>query len=137
MKPSRCILIPLLDLRFWGASANAPKLTENLEAWFINRDAARIGNSLWNVFANTTAPGQYLGWIAVDPVAAGTNMDIANAIVQNQAWVAVVGEFASEKCQISVVLSRRRRCTFNRPSRSRNERNHQPQPRTAERRRDL
>lgn len=78
-------------LRFWGALANAPKLTSNLEAWYINRDAARIGNTLWKVFSNTTAPGQYLGWINVDPVAAGTDDDIANAIVQNQAWIAVVG----------------------------------------------
>lgn len=57
----------------------------------MNRDAARIGNTLWDSFSNTTAPGQYLGWINVDPLIAGSDQDIVNAVVQNQVWIVVVG----------------------------------------------
>lgn len=77
---------------FWGALSESPQLTTNLEAWFINRDAARIGNTLWQSFGNTSTPGLHLSWSLVDPVAAGTDEDIANAVIQNQAWIAVVIE---------------------------------------------
>ncbi|KIP12864.1 hypothetical protein PHLGIDRAFT_97603 [Phlebiopsis gigantea 11061_1 CR5-6] len=77
---------------FWGALASSPQLVGNLQAWYINRDGARIGNTLWDTFSNTSAPGAHLSWALVDPVAAGTNEDIINAVLQNQAWVAVVVE---------------------------------------------
>ncbi|KAI0752228.1 hypothetical protein BC629DRAFT_1555353 [Irpex lacteus] len=78
---------------FWGALSNSPKYTPNLEAWFINRDGGRIGNTLWDSFNNKSAPATLrLGWVRVDPAAAGTDGQIMDAIVQQQAWVAVVIE---------------------------------------------
>ncbi|EKM59708.1 uncharacterized protein PHACADRAFT_181681 [Phanerochaete carnosa HHB-10118-sp] len=77
---------------FWGALSGSPQLTTNLEAWFINRDGARIGNTLWESFGNTSTPGQHLSWSLIDPVAAGDDEDIANAIIENEAWIAVVIE---------------------------------------------
>ncbi len=77
--------------RYWGALSTAPTLTTSLTAWYINRDAARIGNTLWDSFGNTSAPGQQLGWINVDPDMAGSNEQVMNAIIQGQAWIAVVG----------------------------------------------
>ncbi|KAI0092825.1 hypothetical protein BDY19DRAFT_990504 [Irpex rosettiformis] len=77
---------------FWGALSSSPKYTPSLTAWFINRDGARIGNTIWESFSNKSAPGLHLGWVLVKPAAAGTNEQIMNAIVQQQAWVAVVVE---------------------------------------------
>ena len=81
---------------FWGALAGSPQLVGNLQAWYINRDGARIGNTLWDTFSNTSTPGARLSWTLIDPVAAGTNEDIINAILGNQAWVAVVSEVRYE-----------------------------------------
>ena len=72
----------------------APTSTTNLEAWFINRDAGRVGNTLWTEVSNSTStPGPMkLGWMNVDPMDAGSDDDIVNAIVQQQAWIAVVSK---------------------------------------------
>ena len=78
--------------RFWGALSNSPKYTPNLTAWFINRDGARIGNTIWESFSNKSAPGLHLGWVLVKPAAAGTDQQIMDAIVQERAWVAVVSK---------------------------------------------
>lgn len=80
---------------FWGALSGSPQLTGNLQAWFINRDAARIGNTLWDTFGNVSAPGQQLSWALIDPIAAGSNEDIINAILENQAWIAVVSAYTT------------------------------------------
>lgn len=86
--------LTLLSSSFWGALSNSPKYTPNLEAWFINRDGGRIGNTLWDSFNNKSAPATLrLGWVRVDPAAAGTDGQIMDAIVQQQAWVAVVSEY--------------------------------------------
>jgi hypothetical protein len=77
-------------ISFWGALSNSPKYTSNLEAWFINRDADRVGNALWDAFANVSTPGPHLGWVLVDPDVAGTNAQIVDAIIQQQTWIAVV-----------------------------------------------
>jgi hypothetical protein len=67
-------------------------MTGNLEAWFIDRDGSRIGNGVWGVFGNSSAPGPHLGWSNVDPANIGTDDDVAQAIVAEKAWIAVVGE---------------------------------------------
>ncbi|KAI0699407.1 hypothetical protein BC835DRAFT_1412597 [Cytidiella melzeri] len=77
---------------FWGALSNSAKYTSHLEAWFINRDGARIGNNLWVSFGNTSTPTMHLGWVLVDPQDAGTDEQIMDAIIQQQAWIAVVVE---------------------------------------------
>jgi hypothetical protein len=70
-------------------------MTRNLDAWFIDRDGSRIGHALWDVFGNFSAPGAHLGWTNVDPVDIGTNDDVAQAIVAEKAWIAVVGKLYS------------------------------------------
>lgn len=77
---------------YWGALFDSAQLTDNFDAWFVNRDGARIGNTLWQTFSNTTAPGQHLGWQLVDPAAAGNDDDIVNAVIGERAWVVVVIE---------------------------------------------
>jgi hypothetical protein len=67
-------------------------MTGNLDAWFIDRDGSRIGHALWDVFGNFSAPGPHLGWTYIDPVDVGTNDDVAQAIVAEKAWIAVVGK---------------------------------------------
>ncbi|KAH8105297.1 hypothetical protein BXZ70DRAFT_515852 [Cristinia sonorae] len=77
---------------FWGALADAPKLTGKLTTWFVDRDNSRVGHALWDGISNSSGGGPSLGWVAVDPSMAGTNDDIAAAIVGESAWMAVVVE---------------------------------------------
>jgi hypothetical protein len=67
-------------------------MTRNLDAWFIDRDGSRIGHALWDAFGNTSASRTQLGWNYIDPADIGTNDDVAQAIVAEKAWIAVVGE---------------------------------------------
>jgi len=67
-------------------------MTRNLDAWFIDRDGSRIGHALWHVFGNFSAPGPHLGWTYINPADIGTNDDVAQAIVAEKAWIAVVGK---------------------------------------------
>ena len=88
-----------LSPRYWGALANSTHLTGNLDAWFIDRDRSDIGHALWAVFGNATAapgPQLQLGWRYIDPSVdfqVATNEGVAQAIVGERAWIAVVGEF--------------------------------------------
>ena len=88
-----------LSPRYWGALANSTHLTGNLDAWFIDRDRSDIGHALWAVFGNTTAvpgPQLQLGWRYIDPgvdFQVATNEEVAQAVVGERAWIAVVGEF--------------------------------------------
>lgn len=59
----------------------------------MNRDAARIGNTLAQSFLNTTTPGQQLGWMNIDPQVAGSDEDIIHAVVENGPWIVVVGAY--------------------------------------------
>ena len=50
-----------------------------------------MGNTLWLAFSNTSTPGMHLGWTNVDPAIAGSDDNIIDVIIQNKAWVVVVG----------------------------------------------
>lgn len=76
---------------FWGALASQAQRTQRLDAWFVDRDGARIGHALWAAFGNASEPGARLGWAAVDPAALRTDADVAQAVVDERAWIAVVG----------------------------------------------
>ena len=67
-------------------------MTRNLDAWFIDRDGSRIGHALWESFGNVSTTRPQLGWRYVDPADFGTNDDVAQAIIAEKAWIAVVGE---------------------------------------------
>ena len=83
------LTVDLLWVRFWGALCNSAKLTQNLEASFIDRDDSRIGHAIWQGFSNVSS-GMKLGWMPIDADTAGSDEQIINAMVQNQAWIAVV-----------------------------------------------
>jgi hypothetical protein len=68
-----------------------------LDAWFIDRDNSRVGHSLWDVFGNASAPERRLGWRNIDPADIGTNDDVAGAIIDQKAWIAIVGELKLKK----------------------------------------
>ena len=48
---------------------------------------------MWSTFSNTSAPGERLGWRNIDPQEAGSDSDIANAVIDNGPWIVVVGEY--------------------------------------------
>lgn len=69
--------------------------------WVINRDGdGALGQAIIQAFeANSrgegVAPKQHLTWTIVDPSQYPTDDDVGNAIVDEQAWAAVVGTFDS------------------------------------------
>ncbi|KAI0791207.1 hypothetical protein C8Q75DRAFT_864980 [Abortiporus biennis] len=75
---------------FWGALANSAKMTRNFEAWFIDRDDSRIGHALWQSISGGPSTGLQLGWVPVSAHTAGTDEQIIDSILNNEAWVAVV-----------------------------------------------
>ncbi|EGO22942.1 hypothetical protein SERLADRAFT_362324 [Serpula lacrymans var. lacrymans S7.9] len=77
---------------YWGAVADPEDLTSNLSAWFINRDGSQLGNDLWNEINNENGTGPRLKWSLIDAQVAGTDEDVANAVVDTKAWVALVVE---------------------------------------------
>ena len=77
--------------RFWGALSNSANLTGKLTAWYVDRDQSRIGHALWDGIVNASGPS--LGWVSVDPADAGSDEDVADAIISQSAWIAVVGKF--------------------------------------------
>lgn len=78
---------------FWGSLWKAPELTGNLRGLVINRDGGIIGTTLSGAIINSTTSGnQHLGWELVDPSVFVTDEDVANAIVEEDAWVAVVSK---------------------------------------------
>lgn len=76
---------------YWGSLSAAPKLTGNLEAWVVNRDQARFGNTLENSVqsAPTTGVGA-LWWRVVNASHFETDEDVAQAVVNERTWLAVV-----------------------------------------------
>ncbi|THG94903.1 hypothetical protein EW145_g8054 [Phellinidium pouzarii] len=76
---------------YWGSLSAAAKLTGNLEAWVINRDPGRIGLSFENAILAAPSTGSgALWWRLVNASLAGDDDTIAQAIIGEQAWVAVV-----------------------------------------------
>lgn len=72
-------------------------MTRNLDAWFIDRDDSLIGNVLWKSFGNTSYPAQQLGWTKMDPFAVGSNEEVVQAVIEEKAWIAVVGKFYNQE----------------------------------------
>jgi hypothetical protein len=86
-------LLTRSHLRYWGSLWKAPELTGNLRAWVINRDDGIIGSTVTGALINSTTSGNaHLGWEQLDPTAFATDGDVADAIVDEQAWIAVVSK---------------------------------------------
>jgi hypothetical protein len=69
-------------------------LTSGLRAWVINRDGGVIGNTLASAIMNTTTSGakNVLGWRQLDGDLFPTDEDVANGILDERAWLAVVSQ---------------------------------------------
>ncbi|KAM5536444.1 hypothetical protein V8D89_009880 [Ganoderma adspersum] len=75
---------------YWGALTNSAKLTENLEAWFIDRDGARIGQGLTSAVGKYAPPGPRLNWKFMQPDVVGDDDSVADMVLREQVWVVVV-----------------------------------------------
>ncbi|TFK80958.1 hypothetical protein K466DRAFT_532405, partial [Polyporus arcularius HHB13444] len=75
---------------YWGALSDSAKLTGNLEAWFIDRDGARVGQSLVAAVRKYSPPGPQLAWKFMDPDDVGDDDDVQRMVLEEQVWVAVV-----------------------------------------------
>ncbi|KAI5123034.1 hypothetical protein M0805_007655 [Coniferiporia weirii] len=75
---------------YWGSLSASAELTGNLEAWVINRDEGRIGESFVSavIAAPTKGPGALL-WTPINASIAGDDETIAQAVINEQTWLAV------------------------------------------------
>lgn len=90
---SRFLSFPISDSgsSYFGSLSSSAHLTGNLDVWVINRDQARIGNSFVNTVKLTATSGLgALGWKIVAPDAIGSDEDVAQAIINEEAWGAII-----------------------------------------------
>lgn len=92
---------------YWASLSASADLTGNLEAWVINRDQARIGDSL--AAAALAAPSSGHGalwWRLINASYYPADEDVLQAVLQERTWLAVVGEqeVLSVKCQPCVLI---------------------------------
>ncbi|KAL5522259.1 hypothetical protein ACEPAF_2116 [Sanghuangporus sanghuang] len=76
---------------YWGSVSAAVEKTGNLEVWVINRDQARIGNSLEAAVlaAPSSGPGA-LWWRVISEEHFPDEDSVVQGIVDERAWLAVV-----------------------------------------------
>ena len=82
---------------YWSSLAHSATHTNNLTAWFVNRDVnGELGAALRDAIGNSPKTGRgSLGWVELSLEQAGSDEDITNGIVREGAWIAVVGEMSS------------------------------------------
>ena len=80
---------------YWGALSNSAKLTGNLEAWFIDRDDARVGHALTQAVRDYSAPGPQLSWKFLSPLDVGDDENVQRMVLEERTWIAVVSESSS------------------------------------------
>lgn len=71
-------------------------MTPNLTAYLIDRDRSAIGQAVSAVFASSTQQSATpaLGWVNVDPDVMPKNADVVESVLDERAWIAVVGTFS-------------------------------------------
>ncbi|QRV72212.1 nitrosoguanidine resistance protein SNG1 [Ceratobasidium sp. AG-Ba] len=74
---------------YWGSLARSASHAPSLKTWVIDRDGGEIGQAVVQGLLATTQTGtkQHLGWRQIDASQVG---DVGEAIVDEQAWAAVV-----------------------------------------------
>ena len=85
--------------RYWASLSQAARSTGNLETWVVNRDDARIGDSL-NA-AVLSAPTSGLGalwWRLINASHVPEEGDVIQAVVEERTWLAIVGEQKGTSC---------------------------------------
>lgn len=78
--------------RYWGALSNSAQLTGNLEAWFIDRDGARVGQSLTKAVQSYSPLGPQLNWKFKSLSDVGDDDAVQKSVLEERVWVAVIGE---------------------------------------------
>lgn len=92
---------------YWGSLGETSDHVPNLKGWVINRDGdGALGQAIVQAFeANSrgegVAPKQHLTWIIVDPSQYPSDDDVGNAIVDEQAWAAVVVNTAATQALLT------------------------------------
>ena len=76
---------------YWGSLSASAEQTGNLDAWLVNRDVGRIGETLVAAVheASTTGPGA-IGWRIMNATLVDDD-DVVQALLNEQIWLAVVG----------------------------------------------
>lgn len=78
---------------FWGGYAHTPDRTVNLHGWFVDMDGSDLGAAILNVTKqNIALETKYkISWDIIDAAHFNSYNEIPDAIVDEQAWIAVVG----------------------------------------------
>jgi hypothetical protein len=96
MKNDNTLLPPLTRLcRYWGSLWKAPVLTHQLRAWIIDNEGGPLGQAVSQAIMATTTSGSkaVLGWQQIDAAQFTTRESVIDAVVDERAWIAVVGAF--------------------------------------------
>ncbi|KAI0808363.1 hypothetical protein C8Q74DRAFT_1233073 [Fomes fomentarius] len=75
---------------YWGALSNSAQLTGNLEAWFIDRDGARVGQSLTKAVQSYSPLGPQLNWKFKSFSDVGDDDAVQQSVLEERVWVAVI-----------------------------------------------
>ncbi|KAG9019841.1 hypothetical protein FRB90_003430 [Tulasnella sp. 427] len=92
---------------YWGSLGETTQHVPHLKGWVINRDGdGALGQTIIQAFeANSQGQGvppkQHLTWTVIDPSQFPTDEDVGNAIVDEQAWAAVVVNEAATQALIN------------------------------------
>ncbi|KDQ16744.1 hypothetical protein BOTBODRAFT_144484 [Botryobasidium botryosum FD-172 SS1] len=88
---------------FFGSLWHNPTFTPNLRAFLIDRDGSDLGSTMVSAFMENISGANgvgkhHLGWRVINASTYATNEEVAKAIVEEKAWLAVVvGEGATAK----------------------------------------
>lgn len=87
------IIIWTWFILYWGAYAKTPERTTNLHGWFIDMDHSALGAAVLNATEqNIALDTKYkLSWDIIDASTFKSYDEIPAAIVDEQAWIAIVG----------------------------------------------
>ena len=82
---------------FWGSYDKTVERTTNLRGWMIDMDGSSLGAAMINATEqNIALPIPYkISWDIIDASTFKTYADIPAAIIDEQAWVAVVGTYTT------------------------------------------
>ncbi|KAH8119235.1 hypothetical protein DFH11DRAFT_1563712 [Phellopilus nigrolimitatus] len=75
---------------FWGSLWKTDSYTHNLNGWIVDFDGGPIGQTVTQAFLNATGRPEQMSWKAVDASQFANGVDdVAQAVVDEKAWVAV------------------------------------------------
>jgi len=79
--------------RYFGSLSSSASRVGSLGAWFVNHDQGRMGNNLQATVQDAIDKSQTFGWTIFNQSEEEISNDsIANAVLKEKIWLAVVGE---------------------------------------------